>query len=752
MAIPDTSCTFTFYSDPVFDPGKNGAYENMLEYRQWHTAIYTTEYKFIRPALKITLKLPVNSHIKKDVLGNYCIQSYHIADLTGIKPNITSYACYYVTNLNWRAKETLEVELTMDTLTTFFAGFSGNFNTSNFSSESHITRKFKDRWAYDADSSKFLPVIDRGDESFGTLPMVKQRKALPFGEKYHGSETIQSQHWYLVYRSQYESEDKVKTNPVTALAFPEKATTITGAAAGDVTWTADSIALNTNYAVSNARNSGQLLVVNSTAGAVYYIAIGSTTLSGTNNPVIAARVYKYLSDDQKTVNYHFTYQSKDKSQGTIAITSVVFKTIKTVFKQTETPYGSWTFDDIEYYSPISINAGEETVKLTAFSEWYKNNKTDSRLIKIRELPAAPFWCTFSASTNSLSLPTDWKVNSDLGLEFTGVKFADCYASIALAEDYEELDPTDVTAGAPKKKYETKLLYNSNFHTIKFVYDSNVYPVHLENWQTSQTGMHSPSTNIFFKVSDGMDDGLLWTFGNPEVYDTDFGDSLYVSKSTDIPYFTSEYLNYLRYGKGVDARNANTSIVGSALSGAGSVLSGIASGAFAGAAITGGTGGTGAGLAAAVTVLTSVISIANTCLTAYDSINAKMDQYTHQASTVNSSSDVSLFDEYGGNKLWLFEYKPRDDIEDALYNYFRLYGYACDEYGKPTCTRRYVDYFKGDFVFTPEFNRTHEQDMIDDAKSRMSVGFRVYHYIDGTFDTDFEKENWETSVWSKANSN
>ena len=345
------------------------------------------------------------------------------------------------------------------------------------------------------------------------------------------------------------------------------------------------------------------------------------------------------------------------------------------------------------------------------------------------------------------MPTNWKINSDLGLEFTGTKFANCYAQISLAEKFEVLEPTEIkqSGSTPKKKYETKLLYNSNFHTIKFVYDSNAYPIHLENWSTAQTGLSNTNTNIFFKVSDGMDDGLLWTFGNAEVYDTDFGDSFYVSKSTDIPYFTSEYLNYLRYGKDVDVRNANTTIASSVISGVGSVLSGVASGAFAGAAITGATGGGGAGIAAAVTAITSVISIANTCLTAYDSINAKIDQYTYQAATVNSSSDVSLFDVYGGNTLYLFEYKPRDDIEDALYNYFRLYGYACDEYGKPVCTRRYVDYFKGDFVFTPEFNRTHEQDIIDDAKNRMSAGFRVYHYIDGTYDTDFEKENWETSV-------
>lgn len=756
MANPDTSCTFSFYSDPVFDESKNGAYENMMAYVQTHTPTYTTEYKFIRPALKITLKLPVSSHIRNYVLGNYCVQSYHTADLTEIKPSITTYVCYYVTKLNWKGKETLEVELTMDTLTTYFAGFSGNFSSSNFSSESHITRKFKDRWVYDSVSSKFLPLVDRGDEQFGTLPMVKQRTGMPYGSTYHGAETVKSQHWYLIYRSQYESEDKVKTNPVSAIAFPEKSTKITGAAAGDVTWTADSISLNTNYAIANARNSGERLIANSTSGTAYDITIGQTTLTGTNNPVIAARIYKYLGDDDATVNFMFAYKNKNGTLGSFAISSVVFKTIKKVFRQTETAYGTWTFNDIEYYSPIEINAGESTVKLTAFSDWYKNNKTDSRLVKIRELPTAPFWLYLDETETSISLPKNWKINSELGLEFTGTSFDGCYGQISLAEKFEVLDPTEIKQSwaTPKKKYETKLLYNSNFHTIKFVYDSNAYPIHLENWADAQTTGISSSentTNIFFYVSDGMDDGLLWIFGNNETYDTDFGDSFYVSKSTDIPYFNSEYLNYLRYGKSVDVRNANTTIAGSVISGVGSVLSGVASGAFAGAAITGATGGAGAGIAAAVTAVTSVISIANTCVTAYDSINARIDQYTHQAATVNSGSDVSLFNRYGGNRLYLFEYKPRDDIEDSLYNYFRLYGYACDEYGQPTCTRRYVDYFKGDFQFTPEFNRSHEQDIIDDAKARTSAGFRVYHLIDNTYDTDFAKENWETSVWTKANS-
>lgn len=752
-----TSCIFNFYSDPVFDENKNGAYENMYAYMQAHTPTYTTEYKFVRPALKVTLKLPVSSHIRKYTLGNYCCQSYHTATLTDIQPNVNAYAFYYVTKLNWKGKETLEVELTLDTLTTYFAGAGGNFHTANFSAESHITRKFKDRWVYDSVSEKFLPLVDRGDEQFGTLPMVKQRKALPYGDTYHGGETVQSQHWYLIYRSQYESEDKVKTNPVSVIAFPEVSTKISNAAAGDVTWTADSISLNTNYAIANARNSGERLIANSASGTAYDITIGQTTVSGTNNPVIAARIYKFLSDDGATINFIFAYKNKNGTLGSFAISSVVFKTIKTVFRQTETAYGSWTFDDIEYYSPIAINAGASIVTLTTFDAWYKNNKTDSRLVKIRQLPTAPFWVSLDETGTSISKPSKWKINSELGLEFTGTGFEGCYTTIKLAENFAVLEPNEVQQGGsvPKKKYETKLLYNSNFHTIKFVYDSNVYPIHLENWADAQTtGIASSenSTNIFFYVSDGMDDGLLWSFGNNETYDTDFGNAFYVSKSTDIPYFNSEYLNYLRYGKSVDTRNANTTIAGAIVSGIGTGLSTAASAAFAASQMSSAAmGPVGIAATLAVSVATTAITIGSTCAKAYDSINSKIDQYTHQAATVNAGSDVSLFKKYGGNKLYLFEYKPRDDIEDSLYNYFRLYGYSCDEYGKPTCTRRYVDYFKGEFQFTPEFNRSHDQDIIDDAKARMAVGFRVYHYIDGTFDTDFEKENWETSVWSKVNS-
>lgn len=207
----------------------------------------------------------------------------------------------------------------------------------------------------------------------------------------------------------------------------------------------------------------------------------------------------------------------------------------------------------------------------------------------------------------------------------------------------------------------------------------------------------------YAVSDGLDNGLLFKVNTAFDQDTDFGNYLICSKNTDIPYYTNDYLNYIRFGKAVDEKAAGLNIASSVVSGVGSAASTVASFAFSGATVgsAGGPFGAGAGavLGAIVGLATTAMSVAKTCSTAYDTINSKIDAYTHQASSVNGTSDLSLFKIYGGNKLINMLYQPYPEIKQMLYDYFRLYGYADDEYAIPTSTRRWVDYFKCEPAFS-----------------------------------------------------
>ena len=90
------------------------------------------------------------------------------------------------------------------------------------------------------------------------------------------------------------------------------------------------------------------------------------------------------------------------------------------------------------------------------------------------------------------------------------------------------------------------------------------------------------------------------------------------------------------------------------------------------------------------------------------------------------------------------YEPREEFKNSLYDYFRYYGYACDEYGdiKQMYSRVYSDYF----VVSPVF-----QDALlwnpfkEDIESRLQLGIRVYHYKNG-YDFQLTYENWEKELY------
>ena len=88
------------------------------------------------------------------------------------------------------------------------------------------------------------------------------------------------------------------------------------------------------------------------------------------------------------------------------------------------------------------------------------------------------------------------------------------------------------------------------------------------------------------------------------------------------------------------------------------------------------------------------------------------------------------------------------VLDGIYNLFRLTGYGCDEYEIPvTDTRIWYNYIQ----CSPEIDESqwlYGKDILDDIKSRYQIGVTRYHAIDGEYDWNQEKENFET--WLVSN--
>ena len=389
-------------------------------------------------------------------------------------------------------------------------------------------------------------------------------------------------------------------------------------------------------------------------------------------------------------------------------------------------------------------AGGQYADLWAFSNWYNHNKTDSRIVRIVQLPYAPFQKETNAA-GQLVIPNGWTPEDALlKLMDPNIEFRHTIATetIQIPElDVEDFTPQHAPLGPT---YEPKL-YNSTFSSFKFMYDSNVYVFNPEE-NPDPVGFPNSAT-ITFHASTTLDNTLAFEFDTYLNQTQDYGEFLISNRSNSIPYYTNDYLHYLRFGKSIDEKQAGFNVGGAVARGLGGTLStaaSIAAGVGLAAGKVSALGMPGAIAGATVGAITGIINVAQTMANSRDAINSKIDQYTHQASNVNGTSDVSIFDVYGKNKLLYMTYSPREEFKNAIYDYFRYYGYACDEYGdiKQMYTRVYSDYFVVEPVFEDALIWSPYK---DDIGARLKLGIRVYHYKNG-YDFRLAYENWEKAIY------
>lgn len=586
------------------------------------------------------------------------------------------------------------------------------------------------------------PVVDASPEAFSTMPMTRTSSSRLFADLGN---------WYLVYRTKTDqSAQELAENPVTCYCIPEKAQAVKTQSVGIITWEAGQFTQNIAYAVSTTETK------------TFELRVGNNVVKWDNpSTYYGYSVWILYSTTYNKYYVKFfgtTYDITGSTSSTTMVQyegdSITFVDCDKVYKQdwdyanalNKTGDTLWPREGrmiLDY--PLTLAAGVAYNTTDYFENWYNSNKTDGRLIKIRQLPYPPFELQYSkvGTQTQLVIPDNWKLTPDRILQFTGSAF-DKYSLGKINPRWlPEFDSGVVAADEPSITDETKL-FNSSFSAFKVVYDTNTWVLQPERLNDPEEG---DAITVQYKVSDGMDNGLGFEFttAGDQQYDTDFGEYLVTDRGTDIPYFTSEYLNYLRYGKFYDEQAAARSTAGGVASLLGSTVTTAASLAFAGAQMGSSGGIPGAIVGAVVGAITGAISVACTASAASDNINAKISAYQQQASSVSGTSNVSLFNMYSGNSLLSLTYEPIDQFKEMLYQYFRLFGYATDEYGIPNLsTRHWVEYiqcepvFKGDMLWN-EFK--------DDIKTRMSLGFRVFHRNNDTYDLTCSKANWETAIWS-----
>ena len=658
--------------------------------------------KYTKPELDIMIKLPLDGTYNHLGQFDYC-------DLFDEQANKHYY--YYILNTNWKAKQTLQLQLSMDTLNTFWQDIKATIGPNT-----HVTRRYFDRWK--KVGTMAYPLIDKHPEEISSPPMVQISKPRTVGSE---------EHWTLVYMTQYSDAQTLSENPTVCLALPEKVHKISGSVPNELV--PSSFPNKTAVCLDYAHNPNAV------------ISHGIINFELKSNVDWAML---YFSTNTITLLRH-----DGNGETTNDIPSVSINKTNVVYKQpsnytTSSPHEYWQWDNPVYFT---------TSQLNPFKTWYKQFKTDPRLIKIIELPYAPF--DYTETNGIFNIPNGWELDSYGALRLIEADVVDFKSSVVSIDNLapepfviaDVVNEQGIQKKANPEEYETKL-WNSSYYALKYVYDTQSKPIKLEEFD--HLAVPDYSLSIEFNPSTGMDNSIGFQFKCGEQLDTDFGDWLIANRTTEIPYYTNEWLNYLRYGKAVDERNKGFSIASTVAGGIGSTAQTSASLAFAiaGAKIGSLTGLAGAGIGAGVGLVTSAIATASSIYKANDQINSKIDQYTHQASSVSASNDLSVFRKYGKNKLLQVEYQPTKELRDSIGRYFHLYGYSCDEYGVPKWnTRIWSEYY----VMEPDFFMSYiEKDYEEDISTRMQAGFRLLHRVNlsdrsGVYDFDSEYENWERSL-------
>lgn len=666
------------------------------------------DLKWTQPDLDIMIKLPLSGHITM-------LNEFNYASL--FDPETGNIYYYFILDLKWKAHQTLRLQLSMDTLNTFW----DKLKNDALSPETRVSRRYFDRWR--KNGANLYPLIDKHPEDINAPTLLMD-----------GSPTVvgNTEHWTLVYMTEYNRSDNLSENPTSCFAIPESSMMLSNV--GTISRKFD----------SNSFPDGTCLCLDyeHTPGARVRIA-GSQTYY----PFVADKAGKHCmlivhnKENVKGVDVRVSLPDPGAFAESVYVedTAVIYRQPTNFDDKTEYKYWQWD-------NPIEFQFNQ----LMSFSEWYEDNKTDPRLIKIMELPYPPFNETINSS-GGLIIPTGWSVTAGRTLKLTdpSVGFSSTVGTENLIPLTMAASMVNVNTVANPLELETKL-WNSNYYTVKFIYDGNVHVPALENFVQPRTGPTDYSTSIAFSSSTGMDNSMMFSFSDAEKKTTDFGNYLICNRSTEIPYYTNEYLNYLRYGKAVDERNKALSTASSVVSGVGAGISTAAALGFslAGAGFSAG-GPVGAVIGAAVGLASTAIATWSSIARANDQMNAKIDQYTHQSSSISVNGDISLFRKYGRNKLLMATYSPDDEIRKSLAKYFTLYGYACDEYGKPKSwiTRYWSDYF----VISPAFSLTSQitSDYKNDIASRMQSGFRILHRHENQPDRHYDwgntRENWEISL-------
>ena len=401
---------------------------------------------------------------------------------------------------------------------------------------------------------------------------------------------------------------------------------------------------------------------------------------------------------------------------------------------------------------ISIYGKDETFNNVSYvskdlSTLYSVDKTDSKLVKIIKLPYSPTPLKYDGT--AFEIDNTWEFNvasSWLKLKRNRTPFVN-----ELSSNYNPLDklkaiPLNPAITDVRNDDNEPKQYMSEFYVNKAVYDSFNYPIELEKIQ-APTPMDDFKIN--FVTTGTINSRFLFDFKDIhyKFASQDYENIMTIARNNEVTIYSNQFINYLRTGYNYDVKAKERSDLANRVGLITSVVGNIASvglGALSGNVPV----AISSTIGASSSIVNSIISSTNAMAQNEANMEQKIAQYKSQATSVSGSDDLDLMIYYSNNLLKFAKYSCSDKIKASILDLFYYGGYATDEMKTPNVnTRAWFNFLSCELIADTISYIPEEilQDII--AKYSQGVTFLHKNIISSVPTWDFEqtKENWEVSI-------
>lgn len=778
------TCTFSTFETNL-TPSRNAAVDDIVDYlhKDCDRRYYNPAFGALKMALDMEVIVPLGQdEVMQNEFGNYAeiVQSDRIW-------------YYFILSCEWTSKAAVKLKLSIDSVNTFKDDLVWGPQTT-------IERQHMDRLKEGGDG-RLYRLIDPEPEDIQTAKHMQVKSTM--------RQNNSNINWYLIYDS--ERSDDTST-PIRCRCLADQGLVVYKSAGGEPaqTWTGNDLTTGWYRYINSADNASIVInysttiwhgitpdtaerdltigdyvaVLNNQDSNVYWtgnisgFCISRTTRDG--KPAVRIgmsfdNVHEYrTSTHPQNIIVVGGADSTPLNTGNAA--GVVFhatiKQLTSYRNSTEVlpiPYTNYIIPDSD---KVDVNIGSVAVRTTIpFSQV---DRTDSRLIKIINLPYAPCEVTYNPSTGVYTFPSEWRFENGymrLNDASLNTEFESTVGNISLTSKLIDTSDTHLHRNALNSRMSSaeSKLYNSQFHTCKLVYDSFALSIPLEDfhvYEEDALGVEGHENDpilvpVKFKPSNTMNSHFAF---HAEIYDSlldnvnledgmtywersDYSEYLVTTRNNEEPIFSSAYLDYIRNGYNYDKKvkadqNAWTLAMGGLQ----------VAGAIASFAVKGFTGGISiaTGISLATSAVTTFASAAHNDNVAGDKLDQKLKELAMQSVGVSGADDVDLLKYYNNNKLLWVEYVTDDYERKALLDLFHYCGYKHAHHEVPNTTSRFwFNFIQCAPVFVNEETSVWTN-YLDDIRGRYRAGVTVYHRHEGilegsNYDWDQAHENWEVAL-------